>query len=83
MPIYQFVCRACAHPFEELVSASDPPPACPTCSAHDADRVLSVITVGRSQAPAQALARSFAGGAGGGGCGSCGDPRGPGACALD
>ncbi len=80
MPIYQFVCRQCAHPFEDLVAASDPPPPCPGCAALEAERVLSVVTVGRLQAPAQALAKSFSGG---GGCGSCGDPRGPGACGLD
>ncbi len=85
MPIYQYACRACGRSFEELVSSREAPPACPSCAAHDAERVLSVVTVGRSPAAAQALARSFAstGGAGASPCGSCGDARGPGACALD
>jgi putative FmdB family regulatory protein len=80
MPVYQYVCHACTRPFEELVFASDGPPSCPSCGAGDAERVLSVVTVGRSQAPAQALAKSFAGG---GGCGSCGNAGGPGVCGLD
>ncbi len=84
MPVYQYECRKCAHPFEELVAASDAPPPCPSCAAPDADRVLSVVTVGRSPAAAQALARSFSDTKGaGGGCGACGHPDGPGACGLD
>ena len=75
MPVYEYVCRRCTHPFEELVFAGDAPPICPACQAPDAERVLSVVAVGRAEGrePARAM----------GPCGSCGDPRGPGACGLN
>ncbi len=75
MPVYEYVCRQCSQAFEELVFTGDAPPVCPACHAHDAERVLSVVAVGRAEggAPARAL----------GPCGSCGDPRGPGACVLN
>jgi putative FmdB family regulatory protein len=75
MPLYEYVCRHCSHPFEELVSG-DASPACPKCASAEAERVLvSRVAVGRSSgesAPAMA-----------GGCGRCGDPRGPGACSMN
>ena len=75
MPVYEYVCRQCAHPFEELVFTGDAPPTCPACQAPDAERALSVVAVGRAEtgAPARAM----------GPCGACGDPRGPGACGLN
>jgi putative FmdB family regulatory protein len=74
MPVYEYVCHHCSAAFEELVFPGDAAPVCPSCQAPDAERVLSVVAVGRSDAapPARAM----------GPCGSCGDPRGPGACKL-
>lgn len=31
MPMYDFLCGACEHEFEEMISMSAPPPACPKC----------------------------------------------------
>jgi putative FmdB family regulatory protein len=78
MPLYEYVCRACGHAFEELVFGSEVP-ACPECSAADAERRLSVFSA-RSGAGERA---GFVPAPGPGACGTCGDPRGPGACSLD
>ncbi|HLY39511.1 MAG TPA: zinc ribbon domain-containing protein [Candidatus Binatia bacterium] len=68
MPLYEYSCRACAQQFETLVR-SDGAASCPGCGSTDLDRLLSVVSVGRTQeAPAP------------GACGTCGDPRGPGSC---
>jgi putative FmdB family regulatory protein len=72
VPLYEYVCRACAHQFEELVSGGVTP-CCPRCRADGVQRILSVVSIGRTgerAAPAP------------GPCGTCGDPRGPGACAA-
>jgi putative FmdB family regulatory protein len=44
MPIYEYRCRACAHPFEALVRAGDTP-ACPSCAAVDLERLVSLFAV--------------------------------------
>jgi putative FmdB family regulatory protein len=73
MPIYEYQCRDCRHPFETLVSA-DRPPSCPKCHGRALDKQLSVFAVStKSSAPALPA----------GGCGTCGDPRGPGSCRLN
>jgi len=48
MPIYEFRCADCGHVFEELVfRASDQDDlACPRCSGHAVERVLSACCVG-------------------------------------
>ena len=77
VPIFQYVCRACDHPFEELVFGSEEP-ACPECQAEDAEKQFSTFASPSSTPdlpPPAAL-----GGMGPGACGTCGDPRGPGAC---
>jgi putative FmdB family regulatory protein len=76
MPIFEYVCRGCAHAFELIVQGSRRP-RCPACGGGAVDKQLSVF----------ATAAKDGGGDGdfdaGGACGSCGDPRGPGSCALD
>ena len=68
VPLYEYACRACAREFEALVR-SDAAAACPGCGSTNLDRLLSVVSVGRTEeAPAPI------------GCGTCGDPRGPGSC---
>jgi putative FmdB family regulatory protein len=71
MPIFEYRCRECGHPFETLVTAGRQP-ACPTCASQNLDKQISVFAVSgaRSQEPALPA----------GACGRCGDPRGPGAC---
>jgi putative FmdB family regulatory protein len=72
VPLYEYVCRACARPFEALVFGQTKPD-CPACGSADLERQLSVVSVGRSDGAAAGPAP----------CGSCGDPRGPGACARN
>jgi putative FmdB family regulatory protein len=72
VPLYEYVCGACAREFEELVSGGAVP-RCPHCGADRARRILSVVSIGRSDERAVPAV---------GPCGTCGDPRGPGACST-
>lgn len=75
MPLYEYVCKACEHPFEALVYASTRP-QCPVCQSRSLAKQLSVFAVaGRGSALPEAQLS--------GPCGSCGDPRGPGACSTE
>lgn len=72
MPIYEYRCESCGNAFEALVRGGVQP-ACPSCGATKAEKLLSVFaTAGASADPAPAFA--------GGPCGGCGHPGGPGAC---
>jgi putative FmdB family regulatory protein len=73
MPVYEYVCQACEHPFEELVLGGETP-ACPACGDAEPRKRFSTFAVGDEARPAPAFE------AGPGACGTCGDPRGPGAC---
>ena len=76
MPVYEFVCRRCEHPFEELVLGSEVP-CCPACASEELEKRFSTFATRAETAPAPMPApmpRST-------GCGTCGDPRGPGSCA--
>jgi putative FmdB family regulatory protein len=75
VPLYEYVCRRCAHEFEELVFGGDEAPRCPRCQAGEVERVMSVVAVGRSESARPAAAAPAP-------CGTCGDPRGPGSCAV-
>jgi putative FmdB family regulatory protein len=79
MPVYEYVCKRCAHPFEELVLGGETP-SCPECAGEELEKRFSTFTVGDESGP---RARDAAPMAPPGACGTCGDPRGPGACALD
>ncbi len=47
MPVYEYQCRQCGHPFEHLAKTMNAaPPACPACGAPDAGRKLSTFGVG-------------------------------------
>lgn len=73
MPIFEYTCKDCNHPFEALVFGKDKA-SCPNCQSKNLASELSVFAVqakGPSAAPM-----------GSGACGSCGDPRGPGACSM-
>lgn len=72
MPVYEYVCKSCSRPFEELVFGAEVP-VCPTCGAREVEKQLSVFAVGKSSSGASCPPLPE-------GCGSCGDPRGPGAC---
>jgi len=75
MPVYEYVCRNCRHPFEELVLASERP-VCPQCESADLEKRFSVFATASEPAFESP-------GAAPGPCGTCGDPRGPGACSLN
>lgn len=73
MPIFEYVCQQCQHPFEALVFNHEKA-KCPKCESKKLIPQLSVFAVsakGSAGTPASS-----------GACGSCGDPRGPGACSL-
>jgi putative FmdB family regulatory protein len=45
MPIYEYVCPSCGHPFEKRVSfsESDEPQTCPVCGNEHARRQISLV----------------------------------------
>jgi putative FmdB family regulatory protein len=75
MPIFEYVCRDCHHPFEAIVTAARPP-ACPACQSASLDKQLSVFAVSTGSSASSAPTEFE-------GCGRCGDPRGPGACGMN
>lgn len=75
MPIYEYICKACDHPFEALVYGSETA-QCPKCQSKKLAPQLSTFAVSSKSSPASQPSPSA------GACGSCGDPRGPGACSL-
>lgn len=75
MPVYEYTCRGCRHPFEFLHLGSEQA-SCPECESRDLEKRFSVFGVSGSDAPT-------VDGDSPGACGSCGDPRGPGACAQE
>ena len=77
MPIFEYVCRDCQHPFEAIVSTSRPA-VCPKCQSQTLDRQLSVFAV-TTGSPARPRTAAL----GPGPCGSCGDPRGAGSCSVN
>jgi putative FmdB family regulatory protein len=76
MPIFEYICRDCSHPFEAIVFGGQKP-ACPKCESKKLAQQLSVFAVSTKGFSAAAAISPPAGP-----CGSCGDPRGPGACSL-
>lgn len=44
MPMFEYVCRECRHPFERLIRAGDTP-SCPSCSSTDLERQISIPAV--------------------------------------
>jgi len=54
MPMYEFYCRTCAHEFEALVRAQDPPATCPACHGQDVERQLSTFAVSSAEKTAAA-----------------------------
>ncbi|HOP06375.1 MAG TPA: zinc ribbon domain-containing protein [candidate division Zixibacteria bacterium] len=43
MPLYKYECESCGNQFEELVSASAPPPPCPKCGSEKVHKMLSLV----------------------------------------
>ncbi len=44
MPIYEFNCNDCEHPFEELVFSRSEKVVCPKCGSAKVERALSVFS---------------------------------------
>lgn len=71
MPIFEYTCRDCGHPFETLVR-NGRTPACPACRSQALDKRLSApAALTSTSADPMPMASP---------CGSCGHPGGPGAC---
>lgn len=79
MPVYEYVCQSCAHPFEELVRA-DERVRCPECESPQVEKRFSTFATASAQ---REEGSSRASAMPPGACGSCGDPRGPGSCAMN
>jgi len=75
MPIFEYICQQCQHPFEALVFGQQKA-ECPKCHSKKLEPQLSVFAVSAKSGSAAAPAMSA------GPCGSCGDPRGAGACSM-
>jgi putative FmdB family regulatory protein len=65
MPIYEFRCEACDHPFEKLVRAFREKVSCPECGSRDVERLLSTFAMSGT-VPAQSPGGACCGR---GGCG--------------
>jgi putative FmdB family regulatory protein len=56
MPIYEYVCRGCAHEFEKLVRREGAAaPSCPSCGATGATRRLSLPHVSSETTKGKAM----------------------------
>ncbi len=74
MPIFEYLCKECNHPFEALVFGKDKA-ECPKCHSKKLEPQLSVFAVSAKAGGGGAMPSA-------GPCGSCGDPRGAGACSM-
>lgn len=74
MPVYEFVCKQCERPFEELVFGGEKV-ACPACKSARVEKRFSTFAAHGAESSTPTPPP--------GGCGTCGDPRGPGACRMN
>jgi len=72
MPVYEYVCKACGHEFEELsrTMTDSNVVTCPVCEKRTAERKLSLFAarLGASKPDGASADRT---------CKRCGDPNGP------
>lgn len=61
MPIYEYVCRSCQHPFEELVRSSDQEVRCPRCQSSELRKQMSVFSSSVKESPGPVAAPAGAG----------------------
>lgn len=54
MPLYDYVCRMCSHPFELLV-LKQTVPECPSCGGRDLEKQLSLPAIRSETTKALAL----------------------------
>lgn len=74
MPIFDYVCKKCRHPFEAIVQGSERP-ECPSCGSRSLEKQLSVFAVGAGGARVSSRLPEA--------CQNCGHPGGPGACRMN
>ena len=80
MPIFEYVCKECAHSFEAIVNGGAKA-QCPKCESKKLEQQFSAFAVGATKGKGRfGKSAPSAGHSHGGACGSCGDPRGPGSC---
>jgi putative FmdB family regulatory protein len=73
MPMYEFRCEPCNHPFETLIRSSNDVPHCPKCKGTELRKEFSVPAAARgasAQGTSLPMAAQAGGGCGAGGCGS-------------
>lgn len=68
MPIYEYRCESCDHPFETLVRSPSDVPKCPRCGAVELEKLFSVPAASQAGG-APSLSAGGPGPALGGGCG--------------
>lgn len=73
MPIYEYLCPACQHGFEELVRG-DQQPVCPQCGGKKLEKQLSVPAAPQASAANLPVCTPGPGGCGQGPCGMGGCP---------
>jgi len=73
MPIYEYACSDCGHPFEALVR-SDTVVQCPSCHSTHLEKQLSVFATTSASTDAAPMPSSP--------CGSCPNSGGTGGCAF-
>ena len=75
MPIYEYICKKCAHEFEELVF-DDAAPVCPHCGSRETHKLMSRCGHCTGGEGGEYAAPSSGGGGcagcSGGNCASCG-----------
>ncbi len=75
MPIYEYICKKCAHEFEELVF-DDAAPVCPHCGSRETHKLMSRCAHCTGDEGGEYAAPSSGGGGcagcSGGNCASCG-----------
>jgi putative FmdB family regulatory protein len=78
MPIFEYICKDCGHPFERIVPRHDSKTDCAKCGSKRVEKQLSVFAVAGS---GSSSSDSFAESMGDAGCGRCGAAS-PGTCGL-
>jgi len=71
MPIFEYICKDCGHPFEKIVPRYDSNVDCAHCNSANVEKQLSVFAVAGSSSSEVSDA----------GCGRCGAPQ-PGMCGM-
>jgi len=44
MPVYEFKCRECGHPFSEIRKTGDFKASCPKCNSENVEKMISVFS---------------------------------------